>query len=562
MLGTQTESNDILRRSKRPDEVSKNVLDPELGLSLMRSRWSMLNSLIACLFLPVLQAPLRSPLESARQAAPAVQESRISSKSLISGWSSEEFALPPGFAPSLPVGTESLRFAPGWNKPEAEGFWSYAFVMRIEEPKPDAERVDLLLETYYNGLLKMFAEGKHDVGAAPARVELKQVAAGRYVATMRTIDAFATFKPIEIRILVDTVAVSPTRSSLRIQLSPQPASHPIWKSLDAAIKDILAENEKQEPNLSPQERSFLEVKIREHLKLLAGASLSSTDIARVTELDLSQGPISDAGVKWLANPATGLKSLTVLNLQTTKVTDAGIAALSSVNSGLKQLKTLLLASTGVTDESLRRISASNTSLQSLTSLDFRSTVVTNSGVTALSRTDTGVKSLVTLDLSFTKVTDDGILQLARSGTGVNKIATLGLASTRVADRALRQLASKESGLKELKTLNLAFTQVTDAGVRAASSPSSGLKGLHALFFYGTRLTNSGVKELARADSCFRSLAILDIGGTTVSDIGLKYLAQPETGLKSLAQLHVRDTKVSNIGAQAVKARFPGIEIRL
>ncbi len=201
----------------------------------------MLNSLIGCLLLPCLQVTVSSPFESLSYAAPALQKSQIPFKSLISGWSSEEFALPPGFAPSLPVGTEALRFAPGWNKPEAEGFWSYAFVMRIEEPKPDAERVDSLLETYYNGLLKMFAKGKHDVGAAPARVELKQVALGRYVATMRTIDAFATFKPIEIRILVDTVAVSPARSSLRIQLSPQPKSHPIWKSLDAAIKDILAE---------------------------------------------------------------------------------------------------------------------------------------------------------------------------------------------------------------------------------------------------------------------------------------------------------------------------------
>ncbi len=210
-------------------------------MSLKRFKWSMLNSLIACLSLPGHPVTLRSPFESLNYAAPAFKETQNPSKSLISGWSSEKFALPPGFAPSLPVGTESLRFAPGWNKPEAEGFWSYAFVMRIEEPKPDAERVDSLLETYYNGLLKMFAEGKHDIGAAPARVELTQVAVGRYVATMRTIDAFATFKPIEIRLLVETFAAGPARSSLRIQLSPQPEGHPVWKALGAAIGEILAE---------------------------------------------------------------------------------------------------------------------------------------------------------------------------------------------------------------------------------------------------------------------------------------------------------------------------------
>jgi Ran GTPase-activating protein (RanGAP) involved in mRNA processing and transport len=517
----------------------------------------MLNSLIACLLLPGLQLTVRSEFVSRSCAALAIQETRSPSKSLISGWSSEEFALPPGFAPSLPLGTESLRFAPGWNKPEAEGFWSYAFVMRIEEPKPDAARVDSLLETYYNGLVKMFAEGKHEVGAAPARVELKQVAVGRYVATMRTIDAFATFKPIAIRLLVDTVADGPARSSLRVQLSPQPESHPIWKSLQAAIEDILA---KHLGDISPQERAVVESTIRKHLNLPEGATISAGHLAKVTQLDLSQQPISDASLTWVSNPATGFSALTTLNLQNTKVTDAGIAALANKSTGLKKLNTLMLASTSITDVGLNSISQSESGLKNLTTLDLRSTLVTNEGVIALSRADTGLIKLTILDLSFTKVTDDAIKHLSRSDTGVKHLITLGLASTQVADSSLINLARKQTGLKALRVLNLAFTRITDVGLRAASAPDTGLSKLRSLFLYGTRLTNSGVKDIAQANSGLRALTLLDIGSTTLTDAGLKELARPASGLKFLSKLHIRDTKVTDSGVSLLRTNKPKIEV--
>lgn len=64
----------------------------------------------------------------------------------LDAWQAETFALPPAFAPELPAGAESLRFAPGWRDPSAENFWSYAFVMWIDEPAPDAARIGDLLE--------------------------------------------------------------------------------------------------------------------------------------------------------------------------------------------------------------------------------------------------------------------------------------------------------------------------------------------------------------------------------------------------------------------------------
>lgn len=173
-----------------------------------------------------------------RDGAPAPTQSRAVS---IEGWQAETFPLPPDFAPDLPTGVESLRFAPGWRDPGAEGFWSYAFVMWIDEPAPDGARIQRLLETYYNGLMAAFAGDKAEaVSAAPARVNVERAGPGRYEARMRLIDAFATFKPIDLRVLIDTAARTNARSTLSIRVSPQPKEHTIWRSLDAAVADILA----------------------------------------------------------------------------------------------------------------------------------------------------------------------------------------------------------------------------------------------------------------------------------------------------------------------------------
>ncbi len=161
----------------------------------------------------------------------------------LEGWQSETFPLPPSFAPDLPTGTESLRFAPGWRDPQSENFWSYAFVLWIDEPAPDAERTDQLLEQYYDGLMAAFAEGKPLI---PARAEVTQTTRTNHVrlyeARLHLTDAFATFQPIDLRLVIESRQEAPSRSTLRIQISPQPSTHPIWPSLDAAVASILAQD--------------------------------------------------------------------------------------------------------------------------------------------------------------------------------------------------------------------------------------------------------------------------------------------------------------------------------
>lgn|GEM_PF-451627 len=161
--------------------------------------------------------------------------------SSLEGWPAETFPLPPGFAPGLPTGRESLRFAPGWRDPATEDFWSYAFVMWIDEPAPGAARVRELLEDYYNGLMDAFS-GDREI-ETPARVEITSRGPHRFEAQMHLIDAFATFEPIDLRVLIDTAPLAADQSTLRVRISPQPAEHTIWKSLDAAVRSILSQDE-------------------------------------------------------------------------------------------------------------------------------------------------------------------------------------------------------------------------------------------------------------------------------------------------------------------------------
>lgn len=157
----------------------------------------------------------------------------------IEDWASATIELPPSFAPGLPKGLESLRVAPGWRDPEAEDFWSYAFVMWIDEPATDAAQIGAILNDYYDGLMTTFAKGAgRDIGKVPSQVEVVRAGPNRYEVQMRVVDGFATFKPIGVRILVEAIAESDASTTLRIQLSSQPKGHPIWRSLDAAIASI------------------------------------------------------------------------------------------------------------------------------------------------------------------------------------------------------------------------------------------------------------------------------------------------------------------------------------
>ncbi len=155
----------------------------------------------------------------------------------LSTWGTELIPLPPGFAPTLPSGDEILLFAPGMFEAGAPDYWSYAFLVRLDEPLAGAAELDAFLEAYYDGLIAAVAEGKDgDVGTDPATVVVSAAPGGGFLARIDLVDAFVTMQPITLRM---TIAVEGERGELlRFAASPQPEGHGIWRALDAALASL------------------------------------------------------------------------------------------------------------------------------------------------------------------------------------------------------------------------------------------------------------------------------------------------------------------------------------
>ena len=160
----------------------------------------------------------------------------------INDWARETIELPPGFAPDLPSGVEELRFPPGWRDPDSGNFWSYAIVLRFDEPTPTTERLQELIDIYYTGLMSAFGVG-HKPQSPPNEVEvtIEQTSGHQHRGAMKLVDGFATFKPIVVNFRTNSRAISDTESLIEFRASPQPDNHDIWFDLEAAIDHINAE---------------------------------------------------------------------------------------------------------------------------------------------------------------------------------------------------------------------------------------------------------------------------------------------------------------------------------
>ena len=148
-------------------------------------------------------------------------------------WISEIIPFPLGFALDIPFqGFEELRFAPSWSDSTSQEFWTYTFVWYLEgEPVTFTEAyLEEVLESYYNGLMGAVA----GTGEAPEKALCLVVQDGAtFVGKLRTYDSFFTRHSITLN-FSGAVQFCPEtqRQLLRIQLSPQPFTHPVWEKLE------------------------------------------------------------------------------------------------------------------------------------------------------------------------------------------------------------------------------------------------------------------------------------------------------------------------------------------
>jgi len=165
---------------------------------------------------------------------------------VVDGWRQETIPFPLEFAPGLPFsGLEEIRFAPGMFKPDADGYWSYAFAWWLEDrPTLGAAELESSLRRYFAGLIGAVGKEK-GFAIDPARFSASMHAADRppaklghpvqaFAGTVHSYDAFTTGKPIVLNLeaWVWDCAVAGKRAAI-VLASPRATSDPIWKSLRA-----------------------------------------------------------------------------------------------------------------------------------------------------------------------------------------------------------------------------------------------------------------------------------------------------------------------------------------
>lgn len=158
-------------------------------------------------------------------------------------WRYEKIDLPLDFAPSINYknGFEELRFAPGMFNPKSEKYFSYAFVIAINEtvklPKRKAKQ---LLYKYYRGLCYAVANSKKmAIDTSKIEIDLKRQKNSAYVGTVLYFDTFNSGEELLLNIDLEIVRNKNTNTSYVIGLvSPKLRKESIWNELYAIRNSI------------------------------------------------------------------------------------------------------------------------------------------------------------------------------------------------------------------------------------------------------------------------------------------------------------------------------------
>lgn len=164
-----------------------------------------------------------------------------------SGWTPERFAIPIDFAPQIPYkGVEDIRFAPGWNNPASEGYWSYTYLWWLEG-KSTINATDLQqnLTAYYAGLVGRNITSRHIPASktVPTTVVIDKVTSTDnesevYRGTITMLD-YMSQNPIRLTCLIHVKRCpEQQRTAVLFEVSPKPVDQPIWQRLHVIRRDF------------------------------------------------------------------------------------------------------------------------------------------------------------------------------------------------------------------------------------------------------------------------------------------------------------------------------------
>ena len=153
------------------------------------------------------------------------------------GWRTEQIALPPDFAPTLPrSGLLELRFMPGMFQPDTDDFWSYAFVWWIDGEGPaNAQALNADLQTYFRGLYQFDKAFDVEKTIVQSLLIADGAIDGFYRGTIDGYDPFRTHAPIQLHGEVQVVSCGPKRTAMLFAFSPKPPRHAVWTQIRSVV---------------------------------------------------------------------------------------------------------------------------------------------------------------------------------------------------------------------------------------------------------------------------------------------------------------------------------------
>ena len=153
-------------------------------------------------------------------------------------WQSEIIPFPMGFAPAIDfVGFEDLRFAPGWNDPNSEEFWTYFFVWYIETYGAMTEsKLTETINSYYDGLMGVDMHNQADTTKSNQLdktfclfIKTDEGFSGK----MRVYDRFFTKDYLTLNIKVrETFCPKTDKQIIFCDISPKAFDHKVWGIFD------------------------------------------------------------------------------------------------------------------------------------------------------------------------------------------------------------------------------------------------------------------------------------------------------------------------------------------
>lgn len=159
-------------------------------------------------------------------------------------WQSEIIPFPLGFAQEIDlVGFEDLRFAPGWNDPNNQEFWTYMFVWYVDMGLPMTEnKLTEYFNMYYDGLMGVDDNNKSDttnLNQLDKTLCLFVKTSEGFTGKMRTYDRFFTKDYITLNIKVkESFCPETNKQIIRCNISPKPFNQDVWGIFDEVKLDI------------------------------------------------------------------------------------------------------------------------------------------------------------------------------------------------------------------------------------------------------------------------------------------------------------------------------------